>query len=357
MPRLMTRRHWLVGLAVLAVAVVLFAFLRSRDSAGERADALPDVAVHTGRVERATLHRYVTAYGYVDTAPALGGRSPAKARLSPAVGGILAEIHCVEGMHVAKGAVLFRLDTRLAQVAAEKARREEEFAQLAFDRQQSLLRSNGTSQRAFQEAQQQLETAHSNRAAAETALAYLVIRSPLAGTVTRLAATVGQYVDVNTVLAEVVDLERLVVAVDVPGREAAGVAVGAPVLAGGDRAVPGQIVAVGRDMDPRTGTYRVLASLPAGAGFAPGEFMDVRIQVEERRDVLVVPVASLVSVADGTWIVAVEGRQAVRRPVHAGLREGGRVEVSGPGVREGLTIVTDEAYSLPDTSRVHPARP
>ena len=143
----MTRRQWLMGLAALAVVTLLVVVFRPKDSASERGAVVPDVAVHVGRVTRATLHRYVTAYGYVDTAPALGGQPPAKAQLSPAAGGILAEIHCVEGLHVAKGAVLFRLDARLANVAAKKARREEEFARLTFERQQTLLRSSGTSQR------------------------------------------------------------------------------------------------------------------------------------------------------------------------------------------------------------------
>ncbi len=49
------------------------------------------------------------------------GKTAAGAIISAPVGGILAEITCVEGRAVERGALLFRLDTRLAEVAVAKA--------------------------------------------------------------------------------------------------------------------------------------------------------------------------------------------------------------------------------------------
>jgi membrane fusion protein (multidrug efflux system) len=51
--------------------------------------------------------------------------------------------------------------------------------------------------------------------------------------------------------------------------------------------------------------------------------------------------------------MVVEGDSAVRHPVTVGLRDGGMVEVSGEGLREGMRIVTVEAYSLPEQTRIH----
>jgi membrane fusion protein (multidrug efflux system) len=85
----------------------------------------------------------------------------------------------------------------------------------------------------------------------------------------------------------------------------------------------------------------------------PGQFTEIRIVAEEHLDVLAVPEGSVVTHPDeGTWIVVVEGEQAVRLPVSVGLRDGGLVEVSGEGVEEGMRIVTDEAYGLPEEIRV-----
>jgi len=350
---MMTRRRMAGILAVLAVllAVVVFRWLRGP---GDEAEVETDVAVHVGQVGRATLHRYVTAYGYVEPAPPAGSRPAAGALITPFVGGVLAAIDCVEGQRVAKGTVLFRLDSRMAEVAVEQARHELDFAEKAYARQRELVQADGTSQRTYQEAQQRLDAARSGLATAETELAYLRIAAPLPGTVVRVNAEVGQHVDQSTVLAQVVDLDRLIVSVAVPMGEAAGLAAGQAAFLGVDSAAPrGAVTLVGRDVDPATGTYRVLVSVPAGAGYLPGQFTDVRIVVEEHRDVLAVPEVSVVTrPGEGTWVMVVEGDRAVRRPVTVGLRQGGLAEVSGDGIAEGTTVVAEDAYSLPEETKI-----
>jgi membrane fusion protein (multidrug efflux system) len=343
----------MAGLVALVAVVVVVLVAITRRGAGED-EVETNVAVHVGAVARATVHRYVTAYGYVQPRPPGGGRAPAGALLSPIVGGVLAEINAVEGRRVSAGTVLFRLDSRLAEVAAGKARQELAFAEQAFARQRELLPTEGTSQKAYQEGQQRLDAARSDLAAAETELSYLRIAAPLSGTVVHVRAQVGQFVEPNTVLAEIVDLDRLVVSAEVPSGEAAGLAVGQEVVLGSDTlAVEGRLTVVGRDIDPGTGTYRVQASIPAAAGFLPGQFTDIRIVAETHTNVLVVPEASLVTrPGEGSWIMVVVGERATRRPVTVGLRERGLVEVSGDGLSEGVTIVTDDAYSLPEETRI-----
>jgi len=347
-------RSRVAGLVALAGVVVVVLVVAARRGGPGEDEVETDVAVHVGTVARATVHRYVTAYGYVQPRPPGGGRAPAGALLSPIVGGVLAEIDAVEGRRVTQGTVLFRLDSRLAEVVVGKARQELAFAEKAFERQQELLPTEGTSQKAYQESQQRLDAARSDLAAAETELSYLRITAPLTGTVLHVRAEVGQFVEPNTVLAEIVDLDRLVVSAEVPSREAGGLAVGQRVVLGSDTAaVEGSLTLVGKDIDPRTGTYRVQASIPAGAGFRPGQLTDIRIVAEEHANVLVVPEVSLVTrPGEGNWIMVVEGGRATRRPVTVGLRERGLVEVSAEGLGEGMTIVTDDAYSLPEETKI-----
>jgi membrane fusion protein, multidrug efflux system len=349
-----TRRRLIAVLSVAVVVFVLGALVLRRGGAGG-GEIETDVAVHVGQIEVDTLQLYVTAYGYVEPAPASKDRPPASALLSPIVGGVVAEIDCVEGARVEQGDVLFRLDSRLAEVAVERARQEKDVAERAFQRQQELLPSQGTSQRAYDEARGRLDAATNDLASAETQLSYLRLTTPLSGTVVHLNAAVGQHVDPGTVLAEIVNLNRLVVSAEVPAREAAGLRVGQPVLVGADSTDPtGRLTIVGRDVDPSSGTYRVQASVPSGAGFMPGQFTAIRIVTEVHEGVLVIPEVGLVTRAgEGTWIVVVEGDRAVRRPVTVGLRDRGLVEVSGDGLEAGVTIVTDDAYSLPEETKIH----
>jgi membrane fusion protein (multidrug efflux system) len=238
----------------------------------------------------------------------------------------------------------------MAQAALERAQSRATLAEETFQRQERLLANDGTSQKAYLEAKAERESAAADLSAAETALAYMNITAPLTGTVLGLGATVGEHVVPGAVLAQVVDLDRLVVTAGVPAGEIAGVEEGQPVLLGpGEPAPEGTVRVVGKNVDPATGTYRVQASIPAGSGLMPGEFTEIHIVAEEHPGVLAVPVESVVTrPEEGTWIMVVEGDRAIRLPVTVGLRDSGLVEVSGEGVREGLRVVTQEAYGLPE---------
>lgn len=349
----MISRRQTLGILVVAVVVVIVIF-RWRGGGGDEPEVAPLVAVHVQEVQRATLRRTVTAYGTVEPEPALDGRPAAGALITPFVDGVVAGIDVVEGRRVTKGTVLVRLDSRMAQVALDRARSQADVAEQAFQRQEQLLTTDGTSQKAYLEARAVRDAARADLASAETELAYLNISAPLSGTVLHIEASVGEHVTSGTVLAQVADLDRLVVTAGVPAREIGGVEVGQRALVGPeDSTLEGTVRVLGRDVDPATGTYRVQVTVPVGSGLMPGQFTEIRIVAEERPDVLAVPVGSVVTrPEEGTWIVVVEGDQAVRRFVEVGLRDRGLVEISGDGVVEGMRIVTDEAYGLPEETRI-----
>lgn len=351
----MTKRQLTTGLIVVAVVAAAGLLIKGLSPRGQEEESVAtDVGVHVGKIVRATLRGYVTAYGTVEPEPPGAGRAAAGAFISAPVGGILAEIVCVEGRAVERGALLFRLDTRLAEVVVARTAKALEAAELTYERQKKLLAADGTSAKSFQEAEAALNAARSDLAAARTELALLEIRAPLAGTVVRIDARLGQSVEPNAVLAEVIALDRLVVTARVPSKDAVRLAAGRPVLWGDGGAAPGQVLVVGRDIDPKTDTVLVRASLPPAAGLAPGQFLSLRIVAEERRDVLAVPEESVVPGSDGgSVLMVVEGERAVPKPVKAGLHDGGLAEVEGEGLSEGLVIVTTDAYNLAGETKVH----
>jgi membrane fusion protein (multidrug efflux system) len=350
-------RRWMAVAAVAGAAalVVLLAKLRPTGAAEEGESTPTDVTVHVGRITRATLHRYVAAYGRVEAAPAEGGVPPASVALGSPVSGTLAEIDCAEGGTVAKGATLFRLDTRVSVVALEKARRTLEYAQAVYDRQAQLLSADGTSSRAVLDAKQQRDAAQSEVSAAEADIALRTLVAPITGTVVRIQSRLGQAIDTGTVIAEIVDLRRLVVAADVPSHEASLLRSGQEVQLPTGEAV-GRLSYVGRAVDAASDTVRVRAPWAPKAGPArPGQLVEVRIVAAEHADRLVVPEASFVArEGEGAWIVRIEGERAVRQAVTAGFREGGWVEVEGEGLAEGQPIVAN-AYGLPAETKVHVA--
>ncbi|WP_309238207.1 peptidoglycan-binding protein [Actinoplanes aureus] len=95
--------------------------------------------------------------------------------------------------------------------------------------------------------------------------------------------------------------------------------------------VPGS----GQDTEPTT---EIEAQVAITTGFGSAA-VDVVFTAAERRGVLTVPVAALVAAADGGFAVEVVEGDATRHvPVRTGLFAGGRVEITGDGLTEGMTV-------------------
>jgi membrane fusion protein (multidrug efflux system) len=261
--------------------------------------------------------------------------------------------------------MLFRLDSRVVDVAVTKAKQSLQFAERAFERQKQLGAGEATSQKLYQEAEQNLVAARNELTNVQTQRALLNIEAPLAGTLVRVSGRPGDAIDLSTALAEIIDLDRLVVSTSVRSADIARVRTGLPVTltargspsdASASALAPdthhGTVVFIGAAVDARNDTVSVRVSVPGGATFRPGQFVDARILVEERRDRLAVPVEGLVSEGGSSAIALVQGDKAVKRPVKAGLREGNLVEVEGEGLKEGMIVVAAGAYGLPKESRI-----
>ncbi|UUN28256.1 efflux RND transporter periplasmic adaptor subunit [Streptomyces sp. FIT100] len=99
----------------------------------------------------------------------------------------------------------------------------------------------------------------------------------------------------------------------------------------------------GQDTEPET-RIETIVELGAGknqkaaAAFALAS-VDVTFTAEEHKDVLTVPVAALVALQEGGYgVEAVEGTTTRYVPVDTGLFADGRVEISGDGIAEGMTV-------------------
>lgn len=323
------------------------------------------VPVEVARIVKTTLRSYVEASGTVEPQPATASRPSAQASVASSVAGLIAEIKCAEGARVAQGDLLFRLDTRVADVEVARAAQAVAFAEEAFKRQQELGAGEATSKRLYQEAEAALAAARNDLGAAQARRALLSVTAPLSGTVVSVHAKLGDSVDPTTMLARIVDLDRLVVTTGVRAAEIGRVKPGQAVEVLDPAATPspgtspaalsgrdGSVIFVSPVVDPATDTVTVRASLPRGSSLRPGQFVEVRILVSECRDCLAAPVEGLV-VEDGKSLLAVvKDDVATKREVQTGVREGPLVEVSGDGITEGLSVVAAGAYGLPQETKI-----
>ncbi|MFA6563483.1 MAG: efflux RND transporter periplasmic adaptor subunit [Verrucomicrobiia bacterium] len=347
----------IIVLAVIGGGWAALKWLKPAEHGSEEEKVTTEVAVQVAKVARVTLHARVDTYGMVEPEPAGGGKAAGAASLSAPVTGIVMAVPVKEGERVKAGAVIVKLDDRIALAQVEKAGHALTFAELHMARQNKLKAGESTSEKAMQEAAQQLAAAKAELAAAQGQLALVQLASPLDGVVARINVQPGQTVEPKTVVAEVVDVGRLVVTANVPAAEAAtlkpGQAAELLVDRGSSNAARGTVLFVSPQVDAKTATTLVRVAVAADTGLRPGQFVHVRIVTEERAGKLAVPREAVYTDHDGqSTLSIVEGDVAKQKAVKTGLRDGDLVEVEGEGVSEGATVVTLGSYALPKETKV-----
>ena len=318
------------GLAALGAALGAYALRSHRavpaPSREPTASTHSVLSVQVGELKRITLHRYVTGYGVVAPAPATRHRPAAAAEIAAPVTGVVTRVSITAGQRVRRGELLVELNSGSTTEA---------YAAQEVTRLKRLYAEHNASQKALQ--------------SAEAQLALLRVTAPLSGTVVNVNVKAGTSVDASTVLAEVIDLDRLVVRTSIPEMDAAELKKGDALHVLGASPLTTTLAYVSPTLNSSDGTVMAWASLPPHSGLRSGQFVRLRIITATARDALVAPSESVIRNAVGALGVlsVVRGQEAIRVPVTTGLREGGWVQVSGPGLAPGTRVVTVGAYGLP----------
>lgn len=334
-------KQTIIGIIVIVCAGLGIYALNKKhaSSAGGSDESAPQpsvVSVQTGELKRMTLHQFVTGYGTVEPAPAIAKEPAADAPLAAPSAGVVAKVNVVAGQHVQKGDVLMELNSGAATV---------DYVKQEVARQKKLFAQHNTSLKTLQDAEAQL--------------AALQVVAPLSGTVTRVNVKPGVAVDANTVVAEIMDLKRLIVKTAIPASQADGLKPGQDVQVLTKPIVNASLSYVSPTVDGNNDTVEAWAALPASSGLRPGQFVPLQIATETHTNCLAVPEQSVVTDVNGQSVISlVHGDQASQMPVKIGFQENGWTEVNGPGLQAGNTVVTVGAYGLPKQTQiqvVHPA--
>ena len=200
-------------------------------------------------------------------------------------------------------------------------------------------------------------------------LGYTVVRSPLDGRMGRADVRVGSLVgrSDSTLLATVSTRDPMYVTFSVSEREALSVwrrRAQMPAGAGGsgititlpdDSVYPyeGRLDFVDRAVDSRTGTLALRATFPNPTGLLrPGQYMRLRVLLEERPDALVVPQAAVQESQGSASLFVVGPDQTVQaRPVRMGPRVG-TLWVVEEGVTPGEQVVVKGLQQIRPGMRV-----
>ena len=277
-----------------------------------------------------------------------------------------------------------------SQAVVEKLRpllaRQEASPQVVFDAEKALandlllqetaeaqhqIHMIGPRPEAIAESESKIKTADGLVAYSQAHLDFHTIRSPIDGVLDSLTCHPGQTISIGSPIGEVVDSRQVYASVWLSPRLALAVRAGQPsrVQPAADLAQPtddaeetagalaGEVDFVGRVADPQTGNLpvRVLVENPAGR-LALGQMLRVAITLEERTNVLQVPVAAVLDLGEGPVLAVVrDGKSALLQPT-VGKSNGGWVAVSGTDLKPGEPVIVEGGYSLPEGTPVKVAQ-
>lgn len=330
------------------------------------AEAISRLKLQTSQVRSAPVPRTRLVGGEVVVPP---GRTVVVT--APVAG----EVHFVTsepllpGAAVQRGAGLLRLtaiaptdrDTR-ARVAREVAAAEANLAvlELRVSRNQALIDEGAGSARALEEAVAARAVAQADADAARARATTLsrdpllsdvamLVRAPVQGVIRLLVVAEGQAVAAGAPLFELVGVDALQVRVPVYSGDLVRLdTTAAPRVRrnGGARAEEARFVPGPPTAEPDRSTVDRYLSLPASAGFAPGERILVELPLLDVASALVVPASAVVLDAwGGAWVYRCEDGRYARARVDPARRAGDDMVLArGPAV--GSCIVSVGAVEL-----------
>lgn len=307
---------------------------------GETQAAVP---VETRAVERRPISSFLETNGTLEAENDVELRARA--------GGPIVELLVEEGMDVAQGRLLARIDPAENRARMEIARVERNEARLAYDRAKTLHESELLSREAYDAALARYESAEAQLTGEQLLLDYTEIRAPFGGLIAVRHIKMAQTVNIGDALFRITDFNPLLCPIQVPERELPRIRIGqrawVTVEAWPDRRFTAKVLRISPVVDADTGTVKVTLEVTTEGKLRPGMFTNVFLETERRDDALVIPKAALSLESIGDTVYVASGRTAERREVELGFREGDFVEVTS-GLAEGEPVVVIGQDGLSD---------
>lgn len=339
----------LVLLALIAAGAYWYWLPRPAPPAPVQAGGPPPAAVEVAAAESGTVTNRIEAAGSL--------RANEQVVIAPEIAGRVAAIPFDEGSRVTKGEALVELDASTLEAEATQARANLALTRMTFERAQTLVERGSGTRVSLDEATIKYEVARAEAAIAEDRLAKTRIAAPFAGIVGLRSISVGDYVTPGRDMVTLASIDPIKVDFRVPELFLDRLAVGLPIEVGvdafPDRRFTGEVYAIDPVVDINGRAVQLRARIANDDGLLkPGLFARVSLELETRKDAVMVPESALVPQGGDKYVYLVEDGTAKLTRVEIGARMPGRVEIVS-GVAAGATVVTAGQLRLRDGARVN----
>ncbi len=369
-------RNWKKPVAALLIVLLAgggWAYMQKRGAAAPPAEGAKDAhKVDVYELAAADVAAVEARELRVDL-PLSGSLTPlTQATVKSKVSGVVLDTSVQEGVSVAAGQVIARLDAadQRARVAQQQAALDEASARLTMAKKnnansQALLKQNYISQNSYDTTQNSVELAQASvnamraqRELARIALADTVIRAPLTGVVSKRHVQAGEKVAPDMSVFTIVNLRQLTLEAQVPASEVPRVKVGQQVRFKVDgfpqRQFDGKVARISPTAEAGSRSMLVYISVDnSDAALRGGMFAKGNITTERSSVTPVVPLAAVRDDKGQKVVYTIEANKVVSHPVTLGMRneDEGVAQVTS-GLAQGASVIVARLEGVKPGSKV-----
>ncbi|MBX2951901.1 MAG: efflux RND transporter periplasmic adaptor subunit [Leadbetterella sp.] len=287
--------------------------------------------------------------------------------VTSALGGYVRKIHILPGTSFTKGQILAVLeDNQFIQLQQDylTTRVQLKTAELNYERQKALNRTQAASDKALQQAEAEYQTLKVSQKALEEKLRLIHIDpksvstdnlrstinlyAPFTGTVSEIRVNTGQYVSPTETLFELVNPAGLLLRIKAFEKDLPALKTGQELRFSTNEGISSRalIVSTGKTVNEDGSTDILARPLGSSAGLITGMYINAEIETQNR-SASVLPETSVVMFENQWYVFEQLPDRAFRMlEVQPGIRHQGWVEILEPGALEDKTLVENGAYTL-----------
>ena len=272
------------------------------------------------------------------------------------IDGVIENIYFDEGEEIVKNKKLVDISTKELSLKLKIAFADSKLAETNLNRDEKLAKQNLIPNAQLDQTRTFAERALLNKELAKISLNKSLIKSPLKGTVKTRFVKVGEFVRKGDRLAEILEVDRILVKVNIPEQEILQIKIGQKVDISlyilENKKYEGQVKKIGLEADASNRTFPVEIEVDnRERELRPGMLARVTFTQRVDQDQVVVPRHTIMERDTGRIVYVVDNGKAFQREISIGISQREKVQIL-MGLNKGEQLVVEGHTKLTDGEEI-----
>jgi membrane fusion protein, multidrug efflux system len=341
----------IIIISIAILAVIVFRLSTNYKKINANKDVSTDLAyisVNVSPVLKTTVNCSLQLTGYMD--------AYSKIDIAAEAQGIITSLDAEPGQEKPKGNVIATIDAKLKNFVVRKAKNLKVKLEKDLERNKNLYDGGSLTEQQLEEAQNAYDDAVIQLEQAEKQLAEATIKSPINGIITRKHVEEGEYINVGSPIATIVDISRLKIKLNVSEANVYQLKTGDQAIIATDVypgvKFEGSISFISPQGDD-SHNYPVEIEISNNSKYPlkSGTFANVMIKLPVAAEALYIPRESLLGSITEASVYVAENNKAILKKIVVGNGNDKYIKVIS-GLKEGEEVIVNGQINLSENKTI-----